>query len=121
MDGDSAGAEVMTVYSAYAHASTSHTWMPRLLISYRDRMAARAVVSSSALAAAELFATTDGGRWSGYLDRYEEVVSLVSSQKKRSKGESLELLDKWYVKGSTIGSTVVMYTVHARCMHMEAH
>lgn len=78
-----------------------HVDMPRLLdqsflapiARYRLdlRMAARAATSP----ATELYETADGGRWTGYLDRYEEVVSLVSSEKKRSKGESLEPLDRW--------------------------
>ena len=45
--------------------------------------------------ALELFGSSERSRWRASLDSYEEVVRLLTSQKKRSKGESLMALDKW--------------------------
>lgn len=46
--------------------------------------------------AAGLFESCECSQWRACLDSYEEVVSLVTSEKKRSKGESLMVLDKWF-------------------------
>lgn len=46
-------------------------------------------------AAVELFERGECSQWRAFLDFYEEVVTLIASHKKRSKGESLEALDKW--------------------------
>lgn len=72
-------------------------------------MAAR----SSPSPAAELFETTDrdGSRWRGCLDRYKEVVSYVNSQKKRSKGDGLALLDEWYEHSDSVAP----YRARVRC------
>jgi hypothetical protein len=49
--------------------------------------------------AVELFESCESSQWRSTLDSYDEVVRLLSSQKKRSKGESLLALDKWFQKG----------------------
>ena len=75
--------------SFLAVPSITRTWMPRPLLNYV--MAATGTVSG----AVELFGSSECNQWRSSLDSYEEVVRLLTSQKKRSKGESLMSLDKW--------------------------
>ena len=51
--------------------------------------------SATVSGAVELFGSSECSQWRSSLDFYEEVVRLLTSQKKRSKGESLLDLDKW--------------------------
>ena len=49
----------------------------------------------AASGAAQLLQSSECSQWRAALDRYEEVVSRVTSQKKRARGESLTDLDNW--------------------------
>ena len=49
----------------------------------------------AASGAAQLFENSECSQWRAALDRYVEVVSRVTSQKKRARGESLTDLDNW--------------------------
>ena len=51
--------------------------------------------SATVSGAVELFGSSECSQWRSSLDFYEEVVRLLTSQKKRSKGESLLDLDNW--------------------------
>ena len=72
------------------------------------------------MAAGELFASRDCGLWRDSLDRYEEAVRLVTSQKKRREGESLILLDKWSEKESHCEMTYGYIMVGIRGSYRQA-